>query len=73
MAIRPNSSSWPCGKPTNRLSTALRYARALQRGGTGRFTSRSGHDTCFQALADVVALAEEHPQIGAITVIRRDR
>ncbi|SFY51164.1 hypothetical protein STEPF1_04421 [Streptomyces sp. F-1] len=55
-----------------RLSTALRYARALQRCGTGRFTSRSGHDTCFRALADVVAVAEQHPQIAAITVIRRD-
>ncbi|MFJ2846999.1 zeta toxin family protein [Streptomyces griseofuscus] len=56
----------------SRLSTALRYARALQRGGTGRFTSRSGHDTCFSALADVVAVAEQHPQVAAITVIRRD-
>jgi adenylate kinase family enzyme len=56
----------------SRLATALRYARALQRGGTGRFTSRSGHDTCFRALADVVAVAEQHPQIAAITVIRRD-
>ncbi|MER5974210.1 zeta toxin family protein [Streptomyces sp. NPDC002055] len=56
----------------SRLATALRYARALQRGGTGRFTSRSGHDTCFHALADIVAVAEQHPQIAAITVIRRD-
>jgi len=56
----------------SRLATALRYARALQRGGTGRFTTRAGHDTCFRALADVVAVAERHPQIGAVTVIRRD-
>ncbi|WP_258565638.1 hypothetical protein [Streptomyces sp. WELS2] len=35
----------------SRLATALRYARALQRGGIGRFTSRLGHDTCFRALA----------------------
>ncbi|NUK53386.1 zeta toxin family protein [Streptomyces lunaelactis] len=56
----------------SRLATALRYARALQIGGTGRFTSRSGHDTCFRALVDVVAVAERHPQIAAITVIRRD-
>ncbi|GGV53452.1 zeta toxin family protein [Streptomyces spectabilis] len=56
----------------SRQSTALRYARALQRGGTGRFTSRHGHGTCFRALADIVALAEQHPQIAAITVIRRD-
>ncbi|MFF5408432.1 hypothetical protein ACFY8K_36955 [Streptomyces misionensis] len=50
--------------------TARRYA--LQRGGTGRFTSRSGHDICFRALADVVAVAEQHPQVAATTVIRRD-
>ncbi|MER6374056.1 zeta toxin family protein [Streptomyces mirabilis] len=56
----------------SRLATALRYARALQIGGTGRFTTRSGHDTCFHALADIVAVADRHPQIAAITVIRRD-
>ncbi|MEV7834381.1 zeta toxin family protein [Streptomyces subrutilus] len=56
----------------SRLSTALRYARALQLGAAGRFTSRSGHDTCFRALADVVTAAETHPQIASVTVIRRD-
>jgi hypothetical protein len=56
----------------SRLATALRYARALQLGGTGRFTTRTGHDICFRALADVVAVAERHPQIAAVTVIRRD-
>ncbi|MFE5885497.1 zeta toxin family protein, partial [Streptomyces hydrogenans] len=56
----------------SRLATALRYARALERGGTGRFTSRSGHDTCFRALADVVTAAETHLQIASVTVIRRD-
>jgi hypothetical protein len=56
----------------SRLATALRYARALQRGGTGRFTTRAGHATCFHALPDVVAVAERHPQIAAVTVIRRD-
>ncbi|MEU3620146.1 zeta toxin family protein [Streptomyces sp. NPDC006872] len=56
----------------SRLATALRYARALQIGGTGRFTTRSGHDTCFRALGDIVAVAERHPQIAAITVVRRD-
>lgn len=54
------------------LSTALRYARSLQIGGYARFTSRAGHDTCFRALADVVELAERHPAIAAVTVIRRD-
>ncbi|WP_432128078.1 zeta toxin family protein [Streptomyces sp. bgisy082] len=56
----------------SRQATALRYARALQRGATGRFTSRSGHRTCFHALTDVVAFAETHPQIASVTVIRRD-
>jgi hypothetical protein len=54
------------------LSTALRYARSLQRGGYPRFTSRAGHDVCFSALADVVDAAQRHPAITAITVIRRD-
>ncbi|MEU7553158.1 zeta toxin family protein [Streptomyces sp. NPDC044571] len=54
------------------LSTALRYARSLQRGGYPRFTSRAGHDVCFRALADVVDAAQRHPAITAVTVIRRD-
>lgn len=53
-------------------ATALRYARSLQIGGIGRFTTRAGHGTCFRALPDVVDVAEHHPQIAAITVIRRD-
>ncbi|MFI6864353.1 zeta toxin family protein [Streptomyces sp. NPDC050421] len=53
-------------------ATALRYARSLQIGGTGRFTTRSGHGTCFRALPDVIDVAEHHPQIASITVIRRD-
>ncbi|WP_446459128.1 zeta toxin family protein [Streptomyces niveus] len=56
----------------SRLATALRYARAQQIGVNGRFTSEAGHDQCFRALADVVALAQRHPAITAITVIRRD-
>lgn len=59
-------------EPDSRLATALRYARALQIGGNGRFTSRAGHDTCFRALADIVDLAQTHPAIRAVTVIRRD-
>ncbi|KUN84038.1 hypothetical protein [Streptomyces griseoruber] len=50
------------------LATALRYARALQIAGTGRFTTRSGHDTCFRAPADIVAVTERHPRIAAITM-----
>ncbi|MCY0954245.1 zeta toxin family protein [Streptomyces sp. H27-S2] len=54
------------------LSTALRYARSLHRGGYPRFTSRKGHDVCFHALAEVVDAAQRHPAIRAVTVIRRD-
>ncbi|MER6734687.1 zeta toxin family protein [Streptomyces puniciscabiei] len=32
----------------SRLATALRYARALQAGIPGRFTTAAGHDRCFQ-------------------------
>ncbi|MCQ8194638.1 zeta toxin family protein [Streptomyces rugosispiralis] len=56
----------------SRLATALRYARALQIGINGRFTSRAGHTTCFRALSDVVELAQTHPAIAAVTIIRRD-
>ena len=56
----------------SRLATALRYARALQVGVPARFTSRSGHDTCRSALVDVAELAQTHPAIGAVTVVRRD-
>jgi ABC-type branched-subunit amino acid transport system ATPase component len=41
----------------SRLFTALRYARALEAGITGRFTSLAGHDRCYQSVADVVAAA----------------
>ncbi|MEU5971944.1 zeta toxin family protein [Streptomyces globisporus] len=54
------------------LSTALRYARSLQRGGYPRFTSRAGHDVCFRALGEVVEAAQRHAAVTAITVIRRD-
>ncbi|MDX3209922.1 zeta toxin family protein [Streptomyces scabiei] len=56
----------------SRLATALRYARALQIGITGRFTTRAGHDRCYRAVADLTAAAETHPAITAVTVIRRD-
>ncbi|MEW2497515.1 zeta toxin family protein [Streptomyces nodosus] len=56
----------------SRLFTALRYARALQAGVPGRFTTRAGHDCCYQAVTDLVAAAEIHPAVNAVTVIRRD-
>ncbi|GGT54519.1 ATP/GTP-binding protein [Streptomyces kurssanovii] len=56
----------------SRLATALRYARAQQLGLSGRFTTRAGHDICFHALTGIVELAQSHPAIRAVTVIRRD-
>lgn len=52
----------------SRLATALRYARALQLGIDGRFTSRAGHTTCFRALSDVRRACADSP-----THRRRDR
>lgn len=56
----------------SRLATALRYARAQKLGINGRFTSRSGHNRCFHALADIASLTSSHPAISAVTLIRRD-
>ncbi|MEU7641228.1 zeta toxin family protein [Streptomyces sp. NPDC039016] len=56
----------------SRLATALRYARALQLGIPARFTTKSGHSSCFDALPDVVERAASHPAFAAVTVIRRD-
>ncbi|MEU9197791.1 zeta toxin family protein [Streptomyces hundungensis] len=55
----------------SRQATALRYARALQLGLTGRFTSKKGHAQCFGALSDIARLAQTHPAITATTVMRR--
>ncbi|WP_327393828.1 zeta toxin family protein (plasmid) [Streptomyces sp. NBC_01186] len=56
----------------SRQAAALRYARALQAGIPARFTSRAGHDTCYRALDDVVALAQTHPAVTALTVLGRN-
>ncbi|WP_234376770.1 zeta toxin family protein [Streptomyces sp. CB01201] len=45
----------------SRQATALRYARALQLGLTGRFTSKKGHAQCFAALSDIAERAQTHP------------
>ncbi|MFF2518762.1 zeta toxin family protein [Streptomyces sp. NPDC058086] len=55
----------------SRMATALRYARNLQSQVPGRFTSRTGHDRCYQGIASAVTAAEAHPAISAVTVIRR--
>lgn len=56
----------------SRLATALRYARALQAGVAGRFTTAAGHDRCYQGVADAVAACEAHPAVAAVTVMCRD-
>lgn len=38
----------------------------------GRFTSRTGHDRCYQGVASALTAAEAPPAISAVTVIRRD-
>jgi hypothetical protein len=55
----------------SRMATALRYARNLQSQVSGRFTSRTGQDRCYQGITSAVATAEAHPAITAVTVIRR--
>ncbi|MGW7003659.1 zeta toxin family protein [Streptomyces sp. NPDC054933] len=54
------------------LGSALRYARAQQLGAPAPFTSRTGHGVYFRTVADIVELAQSHPAIAAVTVIRRD-
>jgi hypothetical protein len=56
----------------SRLATALRYARALQAGIPARFTTKGGHDRCFEGVAGTTQAAGAHPAITAVTVIRRD-
>ncbi|MFJ1751277.1 zeta toxin family protein [Streptomyces sp. NPDC088116] len=52
--------------------TAARYAQVSGYGGPARFTTTSGHDTHFAALADAVAAAEHTHTVDAVTVLRRD-
>ncbi|MER5642666.1 zeta toxin family protein [Kitasatospora sp. NPDC002227] len=56
----------------SRQGTALRYASALRLGIHARFTSSSGHDTCYRAVADTVAAAERHAAVDQLTVTGRD-
>jgi hypothetical protein len=57
----------------SRLGTAMRHARAIGVGGPpARFTSASGHDRCFAAVADAAQAAERGAVADSVTVRRRD-
>lgn len=57
----------------SRQGTAQRYADAAARWGiAGRFTSRAGHDRCYDAIAVTVHLAETDPAIASVQVLDRD-
>nr|WP_206313409.1 zeta toxin family protein [Streptomyces coryli] len=56
----------------SRQATAHRYALAVGMGLPGRFTSQAGHDTCFQAVPDVIAAVAAHPSVAAVTIINRE-
>ncbi|GGO58857.1 zeta toxin family protein [Streptomyces lasiicapitis] len=55
----------------SRQSTAHRYALVESEGLPGRFTSRSGHDQCFAATAEVARIAEGHRAVDSVSVMRR--
>ncbi|MFE6872270.1 zeta toxin family protein [Kitasatospora sp. NPDC057692] len=56
----------------SRQGTADRYARLSARGLPARFTTRTGHDTHYRALPDVVAAVEDRAAVDQVTVMRRD-
>lgn len=56
----------------SRQGTADRCARVNRLGGTGRFTTASGHDTHFAVLAEAVAAAEQAALADSVMVLRRD-
>ncbi|MFC9653999.1 MULTISPECIES: zeta toxin family protein [unclassified Streptomyces] len=57
----------------SRLGTATRCAEVSRLGGTPRFTSAAGHDTCFMAVPDAVRAAElGEPVVDSIAILRRD-
>lgn len=55
----------------SRQGTAYRFARAAQWGARTRFTSRSGHDTCYRAVSQIAQLAEQQPAVDSVLVVRR--
>ncbi|WP_331726456.1 zeta toxin family protein [Streptomyces uncialis] len=56
----------------SRQGTADRCAHVRRLTGLGRFTTASGHDTHFAALAEAVAAAEQAGVADSVMVLRRD-
>ncbi len=56
----------------SRQGTMTRYEEAARKGLPARFTSASGHDVCFTAVADAVLAAEHAPWVDSMMVVRRD-
>ncbi|MFF7705320.1 zeta toxin family protein [Streptomyces lydicus] len=56
----------------SRQGTAARYAEVSRGGLPARFTTTSGHDTCFAAVIDAVQAAEEGTVVDSVVVMRRD-
>ncbi|MDG5803413.1 zeta toxin family protein [Streptomyces ossamyceticus] len=56
----------------SRQGTMTRYEEAVRKDPVARFTSASGHDVCFTAVADTVVAAEHSPCVDSMTIVRRD-
>ncbi|WP_369173301.1 zeta toxin family protein [Streptomyces sp. R28] len=56
----------------SRQGTAVRYAEMRRKNLPARFTTASGHDVCFAAVADAVRAAEHSRTVDSVAVMRRD-
>ncbi|MFF3409065.1 zeta toxin family protein [Streptomyces sp. NPDC002742] len=56
----------------SKQATMTRYEEAARKGLPARFTSASGHDVCFRAVADTVLAAEQSPWVDSLVIMRRD-
>ncbi|MFJ5803698.1 zeta toxin family protein [Streptomyces decoyicus] len=56
----------------SRQGTAARYAKLSQRGVPARFTTATGHDSCYAVLPEVVGVAEQLSAVDEVLVMLRD-
>lgn len=56
----------------SRQGTAARSAEVARWGLPARFTTASGHDVCFRAVAEAVRAAEREQMVDCVVVMRRD-
>ncbi|GGN64178.1 ATP/GTP-binding protein [Streptomyces kronopolitis] len=56
----------------SRQGTAARYATLSGRGVPARFTTATGHDSCYAVLPEVVAMTEQLAAVDEVLVMRRD-